>query len=30
MRSIKITMQMDMVRSLTPEQVRKEIWTHVR
>ena len=29
LRSIKITMQMDMLRCLTPEQVRKEIWTHV-
>ena len=29
MRSIKITMQMDMLRCMTPEQVRKEIWTHV-
>jgi hypothetical protein len=29
LRSIKITMQMDMLRCLKPEQVRKEIWTHV-
>jgi hypothetical protein len=29
LRSIKITMQMDMLRCMTPEQVRKEIWTHV-
>src|SRR5262249_20411351 len=29
LRSIKITMQMDMLRCLRPEQVRKEIWTHV-
>jgi hypothetical protein len=29
LRSIKITMQMDVLRCLTPERVRKEIWTHV-
>jgi hypothetical protein len=29
LRSIKITMQMDMLRCLRPEQVRKEIWTHL-
>jgi DDE family transposase len=29
LRSIKITMQMDMLRCKTPELVRKEIWTHV-
>jgi hypothetical protein len=29
LRSIKITMQMDMLRCLRPEQVRKEIWAHV-
>ncbi len=29
LRSIKITMQMDMLRCMTPEQVHKEIWTHV-
>jgi hypothetical protein len=29
LRSIKTTMQMDMLRCLTPELVRKEIWTHV-
>jgi hypothetical protein len=29
LRSIKITLQMDMLRCKTPEQVRKEIWTHV-
>jgi hypothetical protein len=29
LRSIKITMQMDMLRCMRPEQVRKEIWTHV-
>ena len=27
--SIKITLQMDMLRCKTPELVRKEIWTHV-
>jgi hypothetical protein len=29
LRSIKTTMQMDMLRCMAPEQVRKEIWTHV-
>ncbi len=29
LRSIKITLQMDMLRCKTPEPVRKEIWTHV-
>jgi hypothetical protein len=29
LRSIKITLQMDMLRCMTPELVRKEIWTHV-
>ena len=29
LRSIKITMQMDLSRCKTPELVRKEIWTHV-
>jgi len=29
LRSIKITMQMDVLRCKTPELVRKEIWTHV-
>jgi Transposase DDE domain len=29
LRSIKITMQMDLLRCKTPELVRKEIWTHV-
>ena len=29
LRSIKITLQMDMLRCRTPELVRKEIWTHV-
>jgi hypothetical protein len=29
LRSIKVTLQMDMVRCKTPELVRKEIWTHV-
>jgi hypothetical protein len=29
LRSIKVTLQMDMLRSKTPELVRKEIWTHV-
>jgi hypothetical protein len=28
-RSIKITMQLDLLRCKTPELVRKEIWTHV-
>jgi hypothetical protein len=27
--SIKVTLQMDMLRCKTPEMVRKEIWTHV-
>jgi hypothetical protein len=29
LRSIKITLQMDMLRCKTPELVREEIWTHV-
>jgi hypothetical protein len=29
LRSIKCTMQMDILRCKTPELVRKEIWTHV-
>jgi Transposase DDE domain len=29
LRSIKITLQMDLLRCKTPELVRKEIWTHV-
>jgi hypothetical protein len=29
LKSIKITMQMDLLRCKTPELVRKEIWTHV-
>jgi hypothetical protein len=29
LRSIKITMQMDLLRCKTPELVRKEIWTHI-
>ncbi len=29
LRSIKSTMQMDMLRCETPELVRKEIWTHI-
>src|SRR5215471_14564061 len=29
LRSIKITLQMDMLRCKAPELVRKEIWTHV-
>lgn len=29
LRSIKITMQMDLLRCKTPELVRKEIWAHV-
>jgi hypothetical protein len=29
LRSIKITMQMDLLRCKSPELVRKEIWTHV-
>ena len=29
LRSIKITLYMDMLRCKTPELVRKEIWTHV-
>jgi hypothetical protein len=29
LRSIKATLQMDMLRCKTPELVRKEIWTHV-
>ena len=29
LRSIKVTLQMDMLRCKTPERVRKEIWTHV-
>jgi len=29
LRSIKITLQMDMLRCKTPELVRKEIWAHV-
>ncbi len=29
LRSIKTTMQMDLLRCKTPELVRKEIWTHV-
>ena len=29
LRSIKITLQMDILRCKTPELVRKEIWTHV-
>jgi len=28
LRSLKCTMQMDNLRCKTPEQVRKEIWTH--
>ena len=28
-RSIKSTMNMDILRSKTPEMVEKEIWTHV-
>ena len=28
-RSIKSTMQMDILRCKTPEMVEKEIWTHV-
>jgi hypothetical protein len=29
LRSIKVTLQMDLVRCKTPDLVRKEIWTHV-
>ena len=29
LRSIKVALQMDMLRCKTPELVRKEIWTHV-
>jgi hypothetical protein len=29
LRSIKVTLQMDMLRCQTPELVRKEIWAHV-
>jgi hypothetical protein len=29
LRSIKMTLQMDLLRCRTPELVRKEIWTHV-
>jgi hypothetical protein len=29
LRSIKVTMQMDLLRCKTPELVRKETWTHV-
>jgi hypothetical protein len=29
LRSIKITLQMDILRRKTPELVRKEIWTHI-
>jgi hypothetical protein len=29
LRSIKVTLQMDLLRCKTPELVRKEIWTHV-
>jgi Transposase DDE domain len=29
LRSIKITMQMDILRCKTPELVRKEVWTHI-
>jgi len=29
LRSIKSTMQMDVLRGKTPELVRKEIWTHI-
>jgi IS4 transposase len=29
LRSLKRTMQMDVLRGKTPELVRKEIWTHV-
>ena len=29
LRSIKITMQMDVLRCKTPELVRKEVWTHI-
>src|SRR5262245_29729129 len=29
LRSIKVTLQMDMLRCKTPEMVRKEIWAHV-
>lgn len=29
LRSIKITMQMDILRCKTPELVRKEVWTHL-
>lgn len=29
LRSIKITLQMDVLRCKTPELVRKEIWTHI-
>ena len=28
LRSIKVTLQMGMLRGQTPEMVRKEIWTH--
>ena len=29
LRSIKITLQMDILRCKTPELIRKEIWTHI-
>ena len=29
LRSIKVTLQMDVLRCKTPEQVRKELWTHI-
>ena len=29
LRSIKITLQMDILRCKTPELVRKEVWTHI-
>lgn len=29
LRSLKITLQMDVLRGKTPEMVRKEIWTHL-
>lgn len=29
LRSLKQTMQMDILRCKTPELVRKELWTHI-
>ena len=29
LRSVKVTLQMDILRCKTPELVRKEVWTHI-